>query len=107
MAEEHVHGHDCDCGCDHDHAEEEMDSIVVLTDEDGNEVEFEFLDSIEYGDATYVILLPTDDNGVLIMELEETEDGEESLLQINDPMIAEEVYAMFKEKNKDFFDFED
>ena len=43
----------------------------------------------------------------MIMELEETEDGEESLLQINDPMIAEEVYAIFKEKNSDIFDFED
>ena len=105
MAEDHVHGHDCPCG--HDHGEEEMDNFVVLTDEEGNEVEFEFLDSVEYGDATYVILLPTDDNGVLIMELEETEDGEESLLQINDPMIAEEVYAIFKEKNSDIFDFED
>ncbi len=105
MAEEHVHGHDCSCG--HDHSEEEMDNFVVLTDEEGNEVEFEFLDSIEYGDATYVILLPPDDNGVLIMELEETEDGEESLLQINDPMISEEVYAIFKEKNSDVFDFED
>ena len=70
MAEDHVHGHDCSCG--HDHGEEEMDNFVVLTDEEGNEVEFEFLDSVEYGDATYVILLPTDDNGVLIMELEET-----------------------------------
>ena len=27
---------------------EELDNIIILNDEDGNEVEFEFLDLIEY-----------------------------------------------------------
>ena len=37
---------------------EELDNIIVLNDEDGNEVEFEFLDLIEYEGEEYVVLLP-------------------------------------------------
>ena len=35
-----------------------MDNIVVLNDEHGNEVEFEYLDSIEHKNEAYVVLLP-------------------------------------------------
>ena len=42
---------------------EEIDNIVVLNDEDGNEVEFEFLDLIQYDGEDYVVLLPTEDEG--------------------------------------------
>ena len=33
---------------------EELDNIIILNDEDGNEVEFEFLDLIEYEGEEYV-----------------------------------------------------
>ena len=36
---------------------EEIDNIVILNDEEGNEVQFEFLDLIEYDGEEYVILL--------------------------------------------------
>ena len=39
----------------------ENDNIIVLTDEDGTDVEFEFCASIEYEGNEYVVLLPTDD----------------------------------------------
>ena len=42
------------------------DNIVVLNDEEGNEVQFEFLDLIDYEGEEYVILLP----------VAETEDAE-------------------------------
>ena len=35
---------------------EELDNIVVLNDEDGNEINFEFLDLIEYDGEEYVVL---------------------------------------------------
>lgn len=35
---------------------EELDNIIILNDEDGNEVEFEFLDLIEYEGEEYVVL---------------------------------------------------
>ena len=40
---------------------EEIDNIVILNDEEGNEVQFEFLDLIEYDGEEYVILLPVEE----------------------------------------------
>ena len=40
----------------------ENDNIIVLTDEDGVDVEFEFCASVEYEGNEYVVLLPTDDD---------------------------------------------
>ena len=37
--------------------EEEIDNIIYLSDEDGNEVAFEFLDIVEYGGEEFVVLL--------------------------------------------------
>ena len=39
-----------------------MDNIVVLNDERGNEVEFEYLDLIEHNNEEYVVLLPVEDD---------------------------------------------
>ena len=33
---------------------EDLDNIVILNDEDGNEVKFEFLDLVELDDEEYV-----------------------------------------------------
>ena len=63
---------------------EDLDNIVILNDEDGNEVKFEFLDLVELDDEEYVILLPVIDDGVeeegevVILKVEDTdEDSEE------------------------------
>ena len=61
---------------------EELDNIIVLNDEDGNEVEFEFLDLIEYDGESYVVLLPNDDEEeeageVLILKLEDNDSEDE------------------------------
>ena len=56
-------------------------------------------------------MLPADDNddgNVVIMLLEEGEtEDDDTLLTVTDEKILDEVYAIFKENNKDFFDFED
>ena len=92
-------------------AEEEMETGIILTDEDGNEVEFDLLDSVEYEGKTYLVMLPADDGddgNVIIMLLEEGETEEDdTLLTVTDEKVLDEVYAIFKEANKDFFDFED
>ena len=90
---------------------EELDNIVVLNDEDGNEVEFEFLDLIEYEGEEYVVLLPTDedeeDSGeVLILKLEDTgSEDEESYVSVEDDEVLNKVFEIFKEKFKDEFNF--
>ena len=49
---------------------EELDNIVILNDEEGKEVKFEFLDLVELDDEEYVVLLPVSEEG-------EEEEGEE------------------------------
>ncbi len=94
---------------------EELDNIVVLNDEEGNEVQFEFLDLVELDNEEYVVLLPVTDEGeedegeVVILKLEDTEDDsdEESYVGVEDEEILNKVFEIFKEKYKDEFNFVD
>ena len=91
---------------------EELDNIIILNDEEGNEVEFEFLDLIEYEGEEYVVLLPveeSDDAGeVVILKLEDTEsEDEESYVSVDDEEVLNKVFEIFKEKFKDDFNFVD
>lgn len=88
---------------------EEEASILSLTDEEGNEVEFELIDSVDYEGKEYLILLPPDDEAaeVVILEVEPHKDGSESYLTVNDEETLMAVFAIFKERFQDFFTFED
>ena len=95
---------------------EELDNIVVLNDEEGNEVQFEFLDLVELDNEEYVVLLPVTEEGeeeegeVVILKVEDTDDedsDEESYVSIEDEDILNRVFEIFKEKFKDDFDFVD
>ena len=94
---------------------EELDNIIVLNDEDGNEVKFEFLDLVELDEEEYVVLLPISEDGeedegeVVILKLEDTDEDaeEESYVGVDDEEILNKVFAIFKEKYKDEFNFVD
>ena len=94
---------------------EELDNIIILNDENGNEVKFEFLDLMEYEGEEYVILLPVEDEEeaeeqgeVVILKLEDTEnEDEESYVSVEDEDILNAVFEKFKEKFKDDFNFVD
>ena len=94
---------------------EEIDNIVILNDEDGNEVKFEFLDLVELDDEEYVVLLPMNEEGeeeegeVVILKIEDSDDEaeEESYVSVDDEEILNKVFEIFKEKFKDDFDFVD
>ncbi len=95
--------------------EDDSTNIIILNDEDGNEVPFEFLDMVTYEDEDYVILLPADSNDeedgssaeVVILKLESVDGDEETYVNIHDQEVLRAVYDIFKEKNKDYFDFTD
>jgi len=96
--------------------EEELDNVIVLNDEEGNEVKFEFLDLVELDEEEYVVLLPIaeneeaeEDGEVVILKLEDTDDDseEESYVGVEDEEILNKVFAIFKEKYKDEFNFVD
>ena len=94
---------------------EELDNIVVLNDEQGNEVKFEFLDLVELEEEEYVVLLPVSEDGeedegeVVIIKLEDTDENEEeeSYVGVENEEILNRVFAIFKEKYKDEFNFVD
>ena len=94
---------------------EELDNIIILNDENGNEVKFEFLDLVELDDEEYVILLPVIDDGVeeegevVILKVEDTDEDseEESYVSVEDEEILNKVFEIFKERFKDDFDFVD
>ncbi|MFR0823685.1 MAG: DUF1292 domain-containing protein [Clostridia bacterium] len=93
--------------------DEELDNIIVLNDENGEEVSFEFLDLIELDDEEYVVLLPVEEEGeeageVVILKVEDTEsEDEESYVSVEDEEILNKVFEIFKEKFKDEFNFVD
>jgi len=94
--------------------EEELDNIVVLNDENGEEVSFEFLDVVELDGEEYVVLLPVEEEEeeeageVVILKVEDTEnEEEESYVSVEDEEILNKVFEMFKEKFKDEFNFVD
>lgn len=101
---------------DENYEGEDLDNVVVLNDEDGNEVKFEFLDLVELDDEEYVVLLPITEEGeeeegeVVILKVEDSDDedsDEESYVSIEDEEVLSKVFEIFKEKFKDDFDFVD
>ena len=98
---------------DMEELDEELDNIIVLNDEEGNEVQFEFLDLIEYDGEEYVVLLPIEEENeeageVVILKVEDTEsEEEESYVSVDDEEILNKVFEMFKEKFKEEFNFID
>lgn len=94
--------------------DEELDNIIVLNDEDGKEVQFEFLDLVELDSEEYVVLLPVTEEGeeeegeVVILKVEDTDsedDEEESYVSVDDEEVLNKVFEIFKDKFKDEFNF--
>ena len=95
--------------------EEELDNIIVLNDENGEEVPFEFLDLIELDGEEYIVLLPAGEDiddeeagEVVILKVEDSEnEEEESYVSVDDEDTLNRVFEIFKEKFKDEFNFID
>ena len=88
--------------------EEEEVSILTLTDENGQDIEFEYLDCIEYQGKEYLVLMPADEaaNEIVILEIEPVDEENENYLSVSDEKILNSVYEIFKEKYKDVLTFE-
>lgn len=84
-------------------------SILELTDEDGNEVEFELVDSVDYEGDEYLILLPMEeeDPEVVILKVVTDGKGNESYVTVDTEETLMAVFEIFKDRFADFFTFED
>ena len=89
--------------------QEEESSILTLTDENGEEVEFEYLDCVEYEGKEYLVLMPANEisTEIVILEVEPIDEETENYLSVNDEAILDAVYSIFKERYKDILTFED
>ena len=88
---------------------EEEESILTLTDENGNDIDFEYLDCIEYRGKEYLVLMPVDtvETEIVILEVEPVDEENENYLAVEDEKLLNAVYEIFKEKYKDILTFED
>ena len=87
--------------------EEEETGILTLTDENGQDVNFEYLDCIEYNGTEYLVLMPEGEDGIVILEVEPVDEDNENYLAVEDEAILDAVYEIFKEKFKDVLTFEE
>lgn len=88
---------------------EEEEGVLLLTDENGDEIAFEYLDCIEYEGKEYLVLMPMEeDNGeVVILEVEPVDEENENYLAIEDEALLNTIFEIFKEKFRDQLEFED
>ena len=88
---------------------EEESSFITLTDENGVENEFEFMECIEYQGKEYLVLLPADENSaeVIILEVEPVDEENENYISVEDEAVLDAVYTIFKDHFKDVLTFED
>ena len=88
---------------------EEEVSILTLTDENGQDVNFEYLDCIDYEGVEYLVLMPEDEeeNEVVILAVEPVDEENENYLAVEDETILNAVFEIFKEKFQDVLEFED
>ena len=96
-------------------AEEYNPDIVSVVDEDGVEHIFEELDRIETEDGKFVALLPVYDDAediidgdgeIIILKVEEEDNGDTFLCPIEDEKLFNEVGKYFEDRLSDLF-FED
>ncbi|MBO5323890.1 MAG: DUF1292 domain-containing protein [Oscillospiraceae bacterium] len=88
---------------------QEESSIMTLTDENGVDVDFEYLDCIDYEGKEYLVLMPADElsTEIVILEVEPVDEENENYLSVQDENVLNAVYGIFKEKYKDVLTFED
>ena len=89
--------------------EEEESSIISLTDENGEEMDFEYLDCIEYEGKEYLVLSPAEEDAceIIILEIEPVDEENENYIAIESEETLTAVYEIFKEKYKDVLTFGD
>ena len=86
---------------------EDVNQVITLVDDNGNEIDFFFLDVIEYDGKEYAALLPVDESEdgdeVTILEAKRNADGEfDDMIGISDEAVLNAVFELFiKNYNED------
>lgn len=82
--------------------------IISLTDEEGNEYEFEHIDTIELNGKMYLAFTEADAGNddenvseIIILRLDKDENGEEILASVDDEAELEAAYEAFMDEALD------
>ena len=89
-------------------SEEFGPNFVTLTDDEGNDVELEYVDALEFNGTTYMAFFPVmeedseeeeneEEYGLVILK-SQMENGEEFLVTVDDEEEIEKVYDLFLEQ---------
>ena len=89
--------------------DDEEVSVLTLTDENGVETTFEYLDCIDYEGKEYLVLIPNEEDAdeLVILEVEPVDEETENYLAVEDESVLSAVYAIFKERYQDVLNFAD
>ncbi len=87
--------------------QEEESSILTLTDENGDDLNFEYLDCIELDGTEYLVLMPEESNEIVILEVQPIDEENENYLAVESEETLDAVYGIFKDRYKDVLQFED
>ncbi len=90
---------------------EEMENeapLITLEDEEGNEMEFEFLDIVEYEGEEYIVLIENNEDAdeVVILKINPIDDETEEYLSIEDEELLDKLFDIFKKKYEGDIKFE-
>ena len=89
-------------------SEEYGPNFVTLTDDEGKDIELEYIDALEYNGTTYMAFFPVveedseeeeneEEYGLIILK-SQMENGEEFLVTIEDEEEIDKVYDLFMEQ---------
>ena len=86
---------------------QEEENLITLTDENGVETTFEYLDCIEYQGKEYLVLIPAEEDAdeIVILEIEPVDEENENYLAVEDEATLEAVFSIFKDRYKDVLNF--
>ena len=89
--------------------QEEEASLITLTDDNGVETTFEYLDCIEYQCKEYLVMIPAEEdaNEIVILEIEPVDVENENYLAVEDEAVLDAVYTIFKERYQEVLNFAD
>ncbi len=87
---------------------ENEDALITLVDDEGNEVEFEFLDVVEYEGEEYIVLIENDEDAdeVVILKINPIDDDTEEYTSIEDEDLLQKLFEIFKQKYEGEINFQ-
>ena len=91
-----------------DYDEEELNNIIILSDENGEDVEFEFLDLIDYEQEEYIVLLSSDDSEMVILKVLPSANPDrdtDNYCPVEDAYTLSAIFELFQLRNSDRFEF--